>query len=212
MPQPIAVKIGKVDVPSSDVKSVAEKTALTAAKKAAGGTKFDKKYEVTLSVKVEFDKKDKPTEVKASNTFVIAEDGKLVPRLAVTKSGVASAKGFGSKVADGVTRRSTPSSARRSRSSSRCSRSSKRWRRRASEPRSAGARCGRPSRPAGPRCPAPIRRRVTAARGPAARNGPRGIVPAAVARVRPVRGNSAAGSLRAAADRTIVGGRCTPCP
>ena len=101
MSQPIVVKIGKVEVPSSDLKSVAEKAALTAAKKAAGGTKFDKKYEVTLSVKVEFDKKDKPTEIKASNSFLISEDGKLAPRLAVSKSGSASAKGFG-KVADGV--------------------------------------------------------------------------------------------------------------
>jgi len=102
MPQPIAVKIGKIDVPSSEYKAVAEKAALNAAKSAASGTKFDKKYEVTLNVTVTFDKKDAPTEVSATNTFVIAENGKLVPRLAVSKSGKASAKGFGSKVDKGV--------------------------------------------------------------------------------------------------------------
>lgn len=102
MPQPIVVKIGKVDVPSSEYKAVAEKAALAAAKSASGGTKFDKKYEVTLDVTVTFDKKDAPTEAYATNTFVIAADGKLVPRLAVSKSGKASAKGFGSKVDKGV--------------------------------------------------------------------------------------------------------------
>lgn len=102
MPQPIVVKIGKVEVPSSDYKAVAERAALNAAKGAASGTKFDKKYEVTLSVKVTFDKKDAPTVIEATNTFVISEDGKLVPRLAVSKSGTATAKGFGSKADKGV--------------------------------------------------------------------------------------------------------------
>lgn len=98
MPQSIAVKIGKIEIPDAKYKSAAESAALKAAKGAAGSRKFDKKYEVTLSVKVTFDKKDAPTEIQATNTFLISEDGKLVPRLAVSKSGAATVKGFGSKV------------------------------------------------------------------------------------------------------------------
>lgn len=96
MPQAIEVKVGKVEVPSSDLKAAAEKAALAAAKKAVGGTKFEKRYEVTLAVKVEHDKKD--SSVKATDTFTITEGGKLVPRLAVSKSGVATVKFKGDKI------------------------------------------------------------------------------------------------------------------
>jgi hypothetical protein len=102
MPQPIVAKIGKVEIVQKDLAPVAQKAAIAACKAAASGTKFDKKYEITLNVKVELDDKDKPTEVKASTSFVVTEDGKLQPRLAQSKSGTATAKGFGSKVEKGV--------------------------------------------------------------------------------------------------------------
>ncbi len=102
MPAPLVVKIGKIDIPAAEHKAVAQKAAEKAAKSAAGSTKFAKKYEVTLAVKVEFDKKDKPTKVSASASFTVTADGALVPRLAASKSGVATADRFGGDVAGGV--------------------------------------------------------------------------------------------------------------
>lgn len=102
MPQPIAVKIEKIDVPSSEFKPVAEKAAGTAAKQAAAATKLDKKYDVKLSVKVKFDKNDKPAVIEATCSFDVAVDGRMQPQFAVTKSGVGKADRFGSKVAEGV--------------------------------------------------------------------------------------------------------------
>lgn len=102
MPAPLVVKITRIDIPAPEHKAVAQKAAEKAAKSAAGSTKFSKQYEARLAVKLEFDKKDKPTKIVATASFEVSADGKMVPRLAVSKSGAATADRFGSNVAGGV--------------------------------------------------------------------------------------------------------------
>jgi len=102
MSQPITVKLEKVDVPVPAFKAVAEKAATAAAKAAAARIKLDKKYDVKLSVKVKFDKNDKPAVIEATCSFDVAVDGRMQPQFAVTKSGAGKADRFGSKVAEGV--------------------------------------------------------------------------------------------------------------
>jgi hypothetical protein len=104
MPQPITVKLEKIDVPAPAFKAPAEKAATGAAKQAAARIKLDKKYDVKLSVKVKFDKNDKPAVIEATCSFDVAIDGRMQPQFGVTKSGVAKADRFGSQVAEGVGR------------------------------------------------------------------------------------------------------------